>query len=109
MLYFPALMPILLIYAPWAVVDKLSVMSDTAAELATLRSLRSDPIAETAHVDVEASFVPGDVPDMPDLHFAAQRGDLATVRRLVDQGADVNERDEDGTVALHWAAFHNHY
>ncbi|MDY6982047.1 MAG: ankyrin repeat domain-containing protein, partial [Pseudomonadota bacterium] len=35
---------------------------------------------------------------------AAQQGDLATVRQLLQQGADVNEPQIDGSTALHWAA-----
>ncbi len=35
---------------------------------------------------------------------AAQRGDLAAVRRLLRDGADVNAPQGDGMTALHWAA-----
>jgi ankyrin repeat protein len=35
---------------------------------------------------------------------AAQRGDLNTVRRLLQEGTGVNEPQVDGTTALHWAA-----
>src|SRR5512146_2194778 len=35
---------------------------------------------------------------------AAQRGDLATVRKLVAQGVSVNAPQGDGMTALHWAA-----
>jgi uncharacterized protein len=35
---------------------------------------------------------------------AAQAGDLAAVRALLKQGADVNAAQGDGTTALHWAA-----
>ncbi|MBI2402184.1 MAG: ankyrin repeat domain-containing protein [Gemmatimonadetes bacterium] len=35
---------------------------------------------------------------------AAQRGDLETVRTLLQQGADVNAAQGDGMTALHWAA-----
>lgn len=34
---------------------------------------------------------------------AAERGDQALVRALVEQGVDVNARRVDGTTALHWA------
>jgi ankyrin repeat protein len=36
---------------------------------------------------------------------AAQGGDGAGVRALLDQGADVNARQADGMTALHWAAY----
>lgn len=39
------------------------------------------------------------------LHTAAGRGDKATVRRLLDRGANVDWRDGHGSTALHKAAF----
>lgn len=38
---------------------------------------------------------------------AARRGDLDTVRALLQQGADVNAPQGDGMTALHWAAERN--
>src|SRR5947209_1579727 len=35
---------------------------------------------------------------------AAQKGDLAAVKKLIAQGADVNVAQGDGMTALHWAA-----
>ena len=35
---------------------------------------------------------------------AAMRGDLAAVKKLIAQGADVNAAEGDGMTALHWAA-----
>ena len=35
---------------------------------------------------------------------AAQRGDVATVRKLITQGVSVNAAQGDGMTALHWAA-----
>ncbi len=37
---------------------------------------------------------------------AAQRGDLAAVKSLIAEGADVNVPQGDGMTALHWAAHH---
>jgi ankyrin repeat protein len=37
---------------------------------------------------------------------AAQKGDLALVKKLIAQGADVNIPQGDGMTALHWAADH---
>ncbi len=34
---------------------------------------------------------------------AAQQGDLSSVRQLLQDGANVNEQQVDGTTALHWA------
>ncbi|GIW52076.1 MAG: hypothetical protein KatS3mg081_1431 [Gemmatimonadales bacterium] len=42
-------------------------------------------------------------PDSP-VADAAQRGDLETVRALLQEGADVNAPQNDGMTALHWAA-----
>ena len=42
-------------------------------------------------------------PDSP-VADAAMRGDVAAVRSLIDQGADVNGAQGDGMTALHWAA-----
>jgi uncharacterized protein len=36
---------------------------------------------------------------------AAQQGDISTVRRLVQEGVDVNQPQVDGSTALHWATF----
>jgi ankyrin repeat protein len=38
---------------------------------------------------------------------AAEDGDGAAVRSLIDRGADVNAPQADGTTALHWAAYHD--
>jgi ankyrin repeat protein len=37
---------------------------------------------------------------------AAMKSDLAAVKKLIAQGADVNEPQGDGMTALHWAAEH---
>jgi ankyrin repeat protein len=39
---------------------------------------------------------------------AARHGDLAALRALIAQGADVNQAEGDGMTALHWAALSNH-
>ena len=39
---------------------------------------------------------------------AAQSGDIAQVRTLLQQGADVNAAQADGLTALHWAAANGH-
>lgn len=41
----------------------------------------------------------GDTP----LHIAALRGDIQAVNLLLDAGADINARGEDGFTALHYA------
>jgi Ankyrin repeats (3 copies) len=42
------------------------------------------------------------------LHDAAQRGDIASVRRLLSAGADINEFDDLGNTPLHYAAAGEH-
>src|SRR6476659_3503941 len=39
------------------------------------------------------------------LSTAAMDGNMQTVRTLLQQGADVNAAQGDGTTALHWAAY----
>ncbi|MEX2609834.1 MAG: ankyrin repeat domain-containing protein, partial [Gemmatimonadota bacterium] len=46
-------------------------------------------------------------PDAP-VADAAMREDVAAVRALLQQGADVNAAQGDGMTALHWAAEHGH-
>jgi ankyrin repeat protein len=58
-----------------------------------------DPAWATAPV----SPAEGDEEGVPALHQAAERGDLATVRALVDAGTPVDLRAEDGATALHYA------
>ncbi len=38
------------------------------------------------------------------LHYAALEGDVATVRRLIAEGANVDEQDANGFAPLHFAA-----
>ena len=42
----------------------------------------------------------------PEVADAAMQRDNAQVRRLVQDGADVNLGQADGATALHWAAYH---
>jgi ankyrin repeat protein len=40
-----------------------------------------------------------------DLADAVMKGDRARIRTLLDQRADVNAAQADGSTALHWAVF----
>lgn len=42
----------------------------------------------------------------PAVAEAAEKGDIAAVKKLISQGADVNTAEGDGMTALHWAAEH---
>jgi ankyrin repeat protein len=48
-----------------------------------------------------------EVPGTP-LHDAAWKGDVASIRELVKNGADVNATDDMGATALYWAARGGH-
>ena len=48
-----------------------------------------------------------EVPATP-LHAAAARGDVARIRELVKDGADINAQDDLGATALYWAARGGH-
>ena len=45
---------------------------------------------------------------MYSLHRAAAVGDIAEVKRLIDGGADINAKNEDGLTPLHYAAGNGH-
>lgn len=42
------------------------------------------------------------------LHDAAFIGDINEVKRLIAEGINVNQKDNDGRTPLHWAALNNH-
>ena len=42
---------------------------------------------------------------LPPLHQAVADGNIAEVKRLIDGGADINAKEEDGLTPLHIAAF----
>jgi ankyrin repeat protein len=46
--------------------------------------------------------------DEPELHSAAQKGDLQQVTQLLASGIDVNSLNREGATPLHWAAFKGH-
>ncbi|MFC1763440.1 ankyrin repeat domain-containing protein [Planctomycetota bacterium] len=41
---------------------------------------------------------------VPEIHLAAFRGDLTSVKRIYVEGADIDERDQLNWTPLHWAA-----
>ena len=79
--------------APVPALGGFAVVELAAGESAAVGA-PSSPVAEMA---VRAN------PDSP-VADAAQRGDLAAVRLLLRDGADVNAAQGDGMTALHWAA-----
>jgi uncharacterized protein len=46
--------------------------------------------------------------DAGSLMEAVKGGNAAAVRSILQQGGDPNEREKDGTAALHWAVHNNH-
>lgn len=59
----------------------------------------------SAAVLLSAAVLQGQAPERrPAVADAAMKGDLATVRSLLKEGADVNAPRGDGMSALHWAA-----
>lgn len=42
------------------------------------------------------------------LHFAAQKGDIEEVKKLIEEGFDVNRFDDLGMTPLHYAAMEEH-
>ena len=51
------------------------------------------------------AFARGAAGQHPPLLDAAKRADVEAVRVLLQQHADVNAADADGTTALHWASY----
>jgi ankyrin repeat protein len=68
-------------------------------------ALRSSLLAATLAVAGCAAF--WEVPATP-LHTAAWQGDVAAIRELVKNGADVNVTDDAGATPLYWAARGGH-
>ncbi|HUQ81041.1 MAG TPA: ankyrin repeat domain-containing protein [Gemmatimonadaceae bacterium] len=63
-------------------------------------------VLASAGAGVAATTPPATVKDKTPVADAAMRGDVASVRRLIAQGQDVNASQGDGMTALHWAADH---
>lgn len=47
-------------------------------------------------------------PKATELHQAAKKGDPAVIKRLLDDGAKINAKDEYGFTSLHIAAYYGH-
>lgn len=60
--------------------------------------------------DAESSLLASSVgaEESSEIVEAARKGDLETVRAMVESGGDVNAAQGDGMTALHWAAEHDH-
>ncbi|MGV3708690.1 MAG: ankyrin repeat domain-containing protein, partial [Gemmatimonas sp.] len=62
--------------------------------------------ASRTHVPAPAlMYTIADVATLAPVADAAMKGDLASVRVLLDRGSDVNAPQGDGMTALHWAAY----
>jgi ankyrin repeat protein len=60
------------------------------------------PLLVTAHLGLALSVA---MPADAQLLDAVKSGDQATVRALIEDGAEVNAVEADGTTPLHWAAY----
>ncbi|XP_065346546.1 uncharacterized protein LOC135943808 [Cloeon dipterum] len=61
-------------------------------------------------LEMNLRYVEGNKGDLPALHFAARVSDVDVCRRLVEQGADVNEKCVvRGATPLHYAAMNEDY
>ena len=81
------------------------VASTTVAALSAAAVHAQSASSNTSAAGAEPVALAPPAPDVPEspLAAAAARGDLATVRKLLDTGTkDVNAPDRDGTPALHW-------
>ncbi|OJA20991.1 hypothetical protein AZE42_09129, partial [Rhizopogon vesiculosus] len=68
---------------------------------------KSDPTTQVIHEQATATNVSYTQPSQPmaEIISAAQRGDLDTIRELVESGkAKVTDRDDQNVTPLHWAA-----
>lgn len=63
-------------------------------------------LAQEIETKVQASF---ESAGNFQLHLAAEKGDAAAVKKLVEQGAPANFRNDRGLTALHYAAHHEHF
>ena len=68
--------------------------------------MRRSLLALVSSITLLVSAVAAQAADSP-LIAAVKAGDVRAVRVLLNQKADVNEAEADGTTALHWAAHRN--
>ena len=95
--------PLDTIRAPWSeemagVVKWVAGFMEVEVEVDRVQEVRPEIVAL-----LEAADLGLDLPN------AARRGDLDAVRALLEEGADTEERMEDQSSALHWAAVQGHY
>ena len=88
---------------PWSLAVCLAVPVLASGGPATVELAAAESGAVGASDLPVAELLVRAAPDSP-VADAAQRGDLAAVRRLLREGADVNAAQGDGMTALHWAA-----
>lgn len=80
---------------------KTSILATAACLIAAAASLSVAPPPASAQTPPSAS----EAAAYRGLHAAAHRGDVAAIRRLVAEGADLEDRDRAGRTPLHVAAF----
>ena len=80
----------------------LAIESTVSAELA-IESTVAAAIDATRTV-VDAPSVTDDLQDITPLHLAAETNSIDIARLLIDSGADIEAKDNDGLTPMHWAA-----
>lgn len=80
-----------------------SKVGDQQGESSKQQSVHG-PVFST-YVDEEGE---GSARSLTGAHHCASVGDVKGLRELMDEGADVNARDEEGRTALHWAVDRGH-
>ncbi len=80
----------------------LAIESTVSAELA-IGSTVAAAIDATRTV-VDAPSVTDDLQDITPLHLAAETNSIDIARLLIDSGADIEAKDNDGLTPMHWAA-----
>jgi ankyrin repeat protein len=76
-----------------------------AAGMAVFNLLLKDKPADSVSVSHKNSLDYRDRYGMTALHRAAIRGNIETIKDLIEKGAEINARDNYGWTPLHWAVF----
>jgi hypothetical protein len=76
-----------------------------AAGMAVFNLLLKDKPTNSVSISQKNSIDHQDHYGMTSLHHAVIRGDMETIKNLIEKGAGINARDNYGWTPLHWAVF----